>query len=138
MNSLEPSLGTQGRSQPKASFACVRCSERKVKCNRQIPCESCIRHNVECIFRQPKPSRRRRELAKDKTVDERLKRYEALLREKGIDPNQVTGTSEPEHHLRNTGSRAEGPEKAWILPLQSTIFKPRLLQGQGSTELVDK
>jgi hypothetical protein len=138
MNSPQSPPSTQGGSQTKPSFACVRCSERKVRCNRQDPCESCVRHNVQCIFRPPKPSRRRRELAKDKTVEERLKCYEALLREKGIDPNQVTGASEPEHRPKITESRSEGPEAQWILPLQSTIFKPRLLQGQEGTELVDK
>ena len=138
MNSPQSPPSTQGGSQTKPSFACLRCSERKVRCNRQDPCESCVRHNVQCIFRPPKPSRRRRELAKDKSVEERLERYEALLREKGIDPNQVTGGSETEHQPKIIESRSEGPEAHWILPLQSTIFKPRLLQGQEGTELVDK
>jgi hypothetical protein len=67
-------------------------------------------------------------------VDERLKRYEALLREKGIDLDQGPGTLDGEH----TSSRAEDPDRAWKLPIQSTVFKPQLIQGQGSTGFVDK
>jgi hypothetical protein len=75
---------------------------------------------------------------KDEMVDERLKRYEALLREKGIDPNEVPGTSPPEHHRRSTSSRSNAPETAWQLPPHATIFKPQLRHVQQGTELVDK
>jgi hypothetical protein len=67
-----------------------------------------------------------------------MKRYEALLREKGVDPNEVTGASEVEHHDRSASNPSEAPEEVWKLPSQATIFKPRLLQGQSGTELVDK
>jgi len=69
-------------------------------------------------------------------VDERLKLYEALLREKGIDPSQVIGTSEAEHHRAT--SRSEAPRSVLRLPPQAKIFKPQLLHGQRGTELVDK
>ena len=80
----------------------------------------------------------------DELVDERLKRYEALLQEKGIDLNQVTSTSEAEHHRENSSSGA--PETVWQLPKaasnasgpQTTIFEPQLLHGQTGTKFVDK
>jgi hypothetical protein len=72
----------------------------------------------------------------DDLVDERLKRYEALLKENNIDPNQVTSTPEAEHHHK--GSSSEVPETVWKLPSQATIFKPQLRHGQRGTELVDK
>ncbi|KAL8704293.1 MAG: hypothetical protein Q9201_002547 [Fulgogasparrea decipioides] len=85
----------------------------------------------------------KRDLVKDKLVDERLKRYEALLQTKGIDPNQATGTSEAGQHRKS--SRSEVPETVWQLPTpasvvsgpQATIFKPQLLHGQRGTKLVD-
>jgi len=123
-------------SPTKPTFSCIRCSERKVKCDKQNPCNACIRHNVQCIFRPPKPSRRKRNFVKDQLVDERLKRYEALLREKGIDPNQVIGSSEAEHH--RTSSRSEAPNPVWRTPPQAKIFKPQLLHGQRGTKLMDK
>lgn len=52
---------------------------------------------------------------------ERLKRYETLLQEKGIDLNGVAGAS-----------TSTDPES------QTTVFKPKLLHGQAGTKLVDK
>ena len=81
---------------------------------------------------------------RDKAVDERLKRYEALLQEKGIDPNQLTGNSEAVHDRQI--SRSEVTETVWQMPTpastasgpQATIFKPQLVYGQKGTKLVDK
>ena len=128
----------------KPTLACIRCSERKVRCDKQNPCNACVRHKVECIFPPPKPSRRKRKFVYDKLVDQPLKRYEALLQEKGIDPNQLTDVSDAEQ-IR-TNSCSEKPETVWQLPIQAstvsgpqaTIFKPQLLHGQKGTKLVDK
>ncbi|KAL9066410.1 MAG: hypothetical protein Q9157_007144 [Trypethelium eluteriae] len=139
---MDSAASLRSQSPTKPTFACVRCSERKVKCDKQNPCSSCVRHNVQCIFRPPKPSRRKQRFLKDVLVDEQLKRYEALLREKGIDPNQVKGTSEPKLYPK---SSSKVPETVWQLPTpvstvsgpQTTIFKPQVLHGQGGTKLVD-
>jgi hypothetical protein len=72
----------------------------------------------------------------DELVDERLKRYEALLKENNIDPNQVTSASEAEHNRKS--SRSGVHETVWRLPPEATIFKPQLRHGQSGTELVDK
>ena len=81
---------------------------------------------------------------KEKPLDERLKRYEALLEANGIDPNQAPDSSEVKHLEKSNCAKA--PETIWQLPTptptvsgpQSTIFKPQLLQGQKGTKLVDK
>lgn len=91
---------------------------------------------MPCVMRPPKPPRRKREFSKEKLVLERLKRYEALLQEKGIDPNRVTGGSEPKNSPKDDSS--EECERLWRLPMQATIFKPRLVHRQRGTELVDK
>ncbi|KFY69098.1 hypothetical protein V496_00477 [Pseudogymnoascus sp. VKM F-4515 (FW-2607)] len=119
----------------KGNFACIRCSERKVGCDRRNPCGACVRHNVLCVIRPPKPPRRKRGPSKEKLVLERLTRYEELLQERGIDPNQVTGSSESENHP-GVNNLAEC-ETVWRLPMQATIFKPRLVHRQSRTELVD-
>lgn len=73
-------------------------------------------------------------------MDERLKRYEALLREKGIDPDQVIDPKQgaSTSDFERTRNPSEDSDRAWQLPIQSTVFKPQLLQGQGNTEFVDK
>src|ERR1700712_3198351 len=114
------------KSVTKPTFACVRCSERKVRCSRQSPCNACVRHNVQCIFRSPKPSRKKRNLAEVEWVKERLKHCEALLRESGVDPDEITTTGQ------SPMSAPIGSEA------QATTFKPQLLHGPGGTKFVDK
>jgi hypothetical protein len=121
----------------KHTHACVRCSDRKVRCDKQTPCNSCVRHNVPCIFHPRRPPRRKRGSGRDELVDERLKRYEALLREKGIDANEVPGISGAENRGMSTNGCPDPLNTVWKQP-QATVFKPQLLVGQKGTELVDK
>jgi hypothetical protein len=139
MNSTTTSLGT---GPPQAPFACVRCSERKVKCDKQSPCTTCVRHKIQCIYRTPKPSRRRRARYKETLIDERLKHYEALLQENGIDMHQMDSVSEikasqPVNHQREPDSLWPAPNIS-VSEYRATSFKPQLLQGQSGAKLVDK
>jgi hypothetical protein len=119
---------------PRASFACVRCTARKVKCDKLIPCSACNRHSAECIFRKPDPPRRKRKTVPVDELADRLQRYEALLREKGVDIDQVpeedTTTmkpqSEPVHQQVPTASSP-----------QVTSFQPQILQSHQGTRIVD-
>jgi hypothetical protein len=129
-------------STSKPTFSCARCFERKTKCDKRIPCGPCIKYNVQCIARPRRLSRKTR-IAKDESVDERLKLYETLLRENGINPDQKTGTSIAE--LPGRISQPEVLGHSWTSPLdsinsdsQGTVFKPQLIQGQGGTKFVDK
>lgn len=68
-------------------------------------------------------------------MDERLRLYEAVLREQGIDPEQITGTLRTE--VRPQSIPLESPENARQSPAdtdvpvaQSTVFTPQLIHGQ--------
>lgn len=81
-------------------------------------------------------------------MEERLKAYEALLQERGIDPSEVqitSGASEAEVHPRES-NRTVMAETVWHLPTRGsadlekpdeTLFKPQLLHRDGGTKLVD-
>lgn len=43
----------------RPSCSCIRCADRKVKCDRQIPCGACIKHEAECIYDPTQPPRKR-------------------------------------------------------------------------------
>ena len=125
-------------SPTKPTSACVRCSERKVRCDKKIPCDTCVRHSVQCIFRAPKQSRKRRELAKFKSENERLKRYEALLRENGIDPNKVIDAEAGYHQDMNPAQSSPSlPETTSTLQKTIQIAKPTQY-GKGCEESGDK
>jgi hypothetical protein len=150
MNSV---LNSSQVAPTKPTFACVRCSERKVKCDRQVPCYSCVRHNASCIYPPPKPSRRRDRLI-DESIHERLRRYESLLQQSGIDPEQVNRIqqvpvqlSTPPHIGREQPSTSlvlAGPARQLSTPAsassdpRTTVFKPEVIQGRAGTRLVDK
>ena len=82
------------------AVACVRCSSRKVRCDKQTPCESCVRHSVQCVFPPPKISTKRKS-KHEQELEERLARYEAVLLSQGFDPRlapaQTGARQSPDH-----------------------------------------
>lgn len=76
----------------RATFACIRCADRKVKCDRQRPCSACVKHNVDCVFNPVQPPRKRHKRVNTQILTDRLKHYEALLQEKGVDPRKLPDT----------------------------------------------
>lgn len=78
-------------------------------------------------------------VAKDALIEERLRLYETVLRERGIDPEQVAGI--PKADIRPQNSPSESSQNARestvdieISESQSTVFTPKLIQG---TKFVD-
>ena len=131
-----------GSSRP--TYSCVRCSDRKVRCDRQYPCGACLKHNVQCLFRMPPSPRRKKKRVKEGTLRDKLVRYEVLLQKLGVDPNELPNTSEAEDRTIG-GSETTTVDTLQLLTLASTtaeteqsITKSQLLQGQGGSNLVDK
>ncbi|OCT48296.1 putative C6 transcription factor [Cladophialophora carrionii] len=67
------------------AFSCIRCFERKVKCDKQSPCSNCVKSKIECIFRVPPAPRRRRKRTQEDLLLARLRKCEDLLKSRGID-----------------------------------------------------
>ncbi|KAF2655831.1 hypothetical protein K491DRAFT_598281 [Lophiostoma macrostomum CBS 122681] len=133
----------------KPTYACVRCSDRKVKCNREVPCSACVRHRALCIYRPPKAPRRKKTHAPHDQLVERLRRYEHLLQERGIDPEPPRSIDNPEEipPIEQGPTPAASAETAGVaqspMPVsapsepRATIFKPEVIQGRSGTRLVD-
>ena|SRR3569833_128198 len=48
---------------PGPRYSCVRCKERKIRCDRERPCRACARYGIDCVERSRAPytsTRRRR------------------------------------------------------------------------------
>ena len=77
--------------------SCIRCAQRKVKCNRTQPCSACVKHGAECISKNTARSRKRKDRVRVQDLADRLKQYEVLLKGQGIDlgPVQDGPTSTP-------------------------------------------
>jgi Fungal Zn(2)-Cys(6) binuclear cluster domain len=127
---------------PKA-YSCVRCFKRKVKCDKHHPCAACLRAKAECIFRIPAPPRRRHPRTTDEAVLTRLKHYEDLLRENGIEFNSPSATisnadtspSPPQdaNHSTTSTANATDPNLASThrMPLDPPLHQPSTDFSQG-------
>ena len=76
--------GTPPVRPPRRALACVACQRRKVKCNRESPCQHCARAGVACTPATPVGEGRRRRFPERELLD-RVRRYEETLRQHGID-----------------------------------------------------
>jgi hypothetical protein len=64
-------------------LACVLCQQRKVRCDRKVPCANCIKAGAQCISAALAPRQRRRRFPERELLD-RLRHYEDLLRQNNI------------------------------------------------------
>ena len=133
-------------SSSRPTYSCVRCSDRKVKCDRQYPCNACVRHGVQCVFRAPPPPRRKPKRAKELNLKERLKRYEGLLQDLGVDPTVMANTADFGQTCRIAGSKGQTTRDSLLLPtpasstteVERSITTSQVLQGSGRSKIVDK
>jgi hypothetical protein len=86
---METATSGIAKTSTRPTFSCVRCAERKVKCDRQKPCGACVKHNVDCVFQVSKPPRKKAKRVKVQVLADRLNQYEALLQRHGIDRSEL-------------------------------------------------
>ncbi|KAJ5105093.1 hypothetical protein NUU61_002440 [Penicillium alfredii] len=65
--------------------SCVRCQQRKVRCDQQKPCSNCVRARIECRIVPPQPTRKRKKKLHEQELIEQLqKKKEALMTKHGV------------------------------------------------------
>jgi hypothetical protein len=101
MDASPPSSTPGTAKKPEKAYSCVRCFDRKVKCNKQIPCTACTKAGVECVFRQPAPPRRRKKRTQEELLLARLRKCEDLLKSHGLSPDSVSDQSIDATHEPN-------------------------------------
>lgn len=83
MSTAIPTPEQTATSKPQRVLACVLCQQRKIKCNRKIPCVNCVRACAQCVPATLAPRQRRRRFP-ERELLERLRHYEGLLRQNNI------------------------------------------------------
>lgn len=86
------------------------------RCDRNSPCGACTRHKVECVFNLTHPPRNRHKRGQQQALKDRIKQYEALLLEKGIDPERLPEISNTtpfsaSNHVATTGPLVSSEDK---------------------------
>ena len=139
-------LPTSSNRSSRPTYSCIRCSDRKVRCDKQNPCTGCLKHNVQCLFRSLPPPKQKQKRVKQGTLADKLKRYEALLQKQGLDPNPPPNTSQAGQHSTTPNSNLPLAEDALQGPtpassateIEQSITTSQLLRRQGGSKLVDK
>lgn len=138
MGSTNTPGGSRTSSRP--TFSCIRCIDRKVKCDRQQPCTACSKHKVECVFNPVTPSRKRQKRAKDQVLEDRLHRYETLLAKQGIGPDHVPDipgrAPEPCTALDVNASRSAADDSS--ANPRGSLTRTQIFNDQGNPQFVHK
>ncbi|KAI0441174.1 fungal-specific transcription factor domain-containing protein [Xylaria telfairii] len=86
--------------------SCVLCQQRKVRCDKKKPCSNCVKAGVDCRVVPPQPPRRRKKRIPERDLVDRLRKYEALLSQNGIEFESLG----PDIKITDPGSVEEGDE----------------------------
>ncbi|OIW30448.1 hypothetical protein CONLIGDRAFT_279429 [Coniochaeta ligniaria NRRL 30616] len=128
------------------TLACIRCAERKVKCDRQRPCSACVNHKVDCIFQPPRPPQKRHRYGKEhvQLLSDRLNHYESLLQERGIDLEKIRDYpgSDPNHGSGRTVTAlrqdvSSGTPSSTEAGATGFVSKTQIIHGRGGSMFVD-
>lgn len=68
---------------------CVLCQQRKVKCDRNEPCNNCTKTRLECVPASTLPPRKRKRRFPEAELLARLRRYEHHLKIYGADIDAI-------------------------------------------------
>ncbi|KAI8633354.1 hypothetical protein F5Y19DRAFT_490533 [Xylariaceae sp. FL1651] len=128
----------------KPTYSCIRCADRKVKCDRKTPCSACVRHSVDCVFNPSQPPRNRHKRLNAQILTDRLRYYEAILREKGIDPSNLQNTPDSDLHRQSRHAAAVVSNEPQVhispsfeLNSRRSINKTQVIEGPGHFKFID-
>ena len=135
MSSLTPSPSSQSQPpKPQRVLACMRCQQRKVKCDRRFPCQHCTASRVQCVPATLTPRGQRRRRFPERELLERLRKYEDLLRQNNInfeplhkDSARQGGNDSPHKHRGDESD--EDPSEVGASPTP-TIWSERVYEAK--------
>ncbi|ORY65262.1 fungal-specific transcription factor domain-containing protein [Pseudomassariella vexata] len=117
--------------------SCVLCQQRKVRCDKSKPCSNCVKAGVECRVIPPQPPRRRKKRIAERDLVERLRRYETLLAQNGIEFDGLG----PDVKITDPGTAQEGDElDADFVRIKESpaAVNPELISSPGETPHMPK
>lgn len=130
--------------------SCIRCHERKVRCNKAMPCSPCNRAKAQCRYPGPEKAKRRAHRDTQAEVGPRLERLERALGAIATIPERAR--SEPEEargqRLRNRDmvsissplrTRSPSPtRRGQDAPLENHTARGLLVKNGTSTRYINE
>lgn len=117
--------------------SCVLCQQRKVRCDKSKPCSNCVKAGVECRVIPPQPPRRRKKRISERDLVARLRKYETLLAQNGI---EFEGLG-PDIKVTDPGTVHEGDELDTDFVVKDSpdaSLNPGLISSPGETPHMPK
>jgi hypothetical protein len=133
-------------SEPLQPHNCVLCQQRKVKCDRLIPCTPCKRSRVECVASTPAPPRRRKRKLREDEMRVKLTKYEELLKGYGKKLDDGDDAGSVDENGNDLTKLPKVPRLVSLTPSAADIVTPppqRIEHGQmisenGMSKFLDK
>lgn len=91
------------------------CQQRKVRCDQQKPCSGCVRAQVECKVAPIQPPRRKKRKTQEVDLIDRLKRYEALMTQNGVNFSSILD-NDRERNASEMASDIQNPSPGPVSP----------------------
>ena len=97
-----------GSDKPKVSLSCRQCQQRKKKCDKNQPCQSCTQYGIECVPISRARLPRGRHASKQSNADlrQRVARLESLTA-------SAVDSIQPVIDHTSSKDSAETPDSAW-------------------------
>jgi hypothetical protein len=109
LDPLQPTAPTRSvTTKPQRPLACAACQQRKVKCDRKFPCNTCVRSRIQCIPVSVPRQRRRR--FPEAELLQRVRHLEDLLRQHDIDFQPLHGDSTDKIGAKGAEQEGGSPE----------------------------
>jgi hypothetical protein len=89
-------------------LACAACQQRKIKCDRKFPCNSCVKSRTQCIP-VAVPRQRRRRFPEAELL-QRVRHLEDLLRQHNIDFEPLHGDATTKIGEKGTEPKEGSPD----------------------------
>lgn len=119
--SPQPGPSADGSQKP---FSCLVCRQRKVKCNRSWPCQNCTRAQIDCEYVSPVRGKRARTAAPREGLHAKMRRYENLLKTRGVSLDDDKETPTVVSDAASQKSRA-GNDDTVQTPVSLPVLTPR-------------
>ncbi|EME45203.1 hypothetical protein DOTSEDRAFT_71050 [Dothistroma septosporum NZE10] len=127
-----------GQDVPLMPYTCVTCAKRKVKCDKSgPPCNTCRKAKLtdDCHYQEPAPRKRKRKPEED--LQDRVQRYEDLLKKHDLLPADIEDSTVISDIDRTPVANPFAPGGG---PSASSLGKKAggtLLKGPGKTRYID-
>ncbi|KAM3429088.1 hypothetical protein MY4824_008456 [Beauveria thailandica] len=126
METPVPSPAVSADDSAKA-FSCLVCRQRKVRCDRAQPCRNCRRARIDCEYVAPVRGKRKRSQPSRETMRAKLRRYEDMLKTRGVDVAEHAGTAPATREdalSESNGKTTEAPTSPLLLTPRDEAAPP--------------